>query len=250
MIEVVIVLASDHVGLGVVRHLGRSGHRVELLGLDPTDPGGRNAEIQAAYLEAEPTGEIVVDPAPDLRGRRPRLGLLAWWPRILRGPILDVPELGWLNIHPSYLPSNRGKHPNFWCLVEGTPCGVALQFIDRGIDTGPVLARAELPVTWEDTGKSVYERSRELALDLFREHLEDILAGRLAGTVQESGAGSFHQSSELDPASTIELDRTYTARDLLNLLRARTFPPHPAAQFSDGGRRYSVEVRIRELARD
>jgi methionyl-tRNA formyltransferase len=56
--------------------------------------------------------------------------------------------------------------------------------------------------------------------------------------------GSFHRASELEAASRLGLDDTYTARALLNLLRARTFPPHPACWFTDGGRTYEVRVAI------
>ena len=59
------------------------------------------------------------------------MGILAWWPYILKGRVIKIPKKGWLNFHPAYLPFNRGKHPNFWCLVDETKCGVTLYFIDE-----------------------------------------------------------------------------------------------------------------------
>ena len=41
----------------------------------------------------------------------PDLGVLAWWPKIIKPPLLDFPKHGWINTHPSFLPCGRGKHP-------------------------------------------------------------------------------------------------------------------------------------------
>ena len=58
------------------------------------------------------------------------LGILAWWPRLIKEPLLSMPKNGYINTHPSLLPFNRGKHYNFWALVEQVPFGVSLHFID------------------------------------------------------------------------------------------------------------------------
>lgn len=48
-----------------------------------------------------------------------------------------------INLHISYLPFNRGSHPNYWSFKEKTPKGVTIHFIDKGIDTGPILCQKE-----------------------------------------------------------------------------------------------------------
>ena len=72
---------------------------------------------------------------------------------------------------------------------------------------------------------------------LFRTHSLALL--------QAVSVGEFE--NEIDRASEISLDRRYTARDLLNLIRARMFPPHPTAFFCDDGKRYSVQIAIKEI---
>ena len=58
--------------------------------------------------------------------------------------------------------------------------------------------------------------------------------------------GSFHLAKELDRASYIELDKNYCARDLLNLVRARTFDGHPACSFKEkNGEEFEVRIEIR-----
>jgi methionyl-tRNA formyltransferase len=250
-----IVLASDYVGYRVVDFLVRRGEPIKVLGLDSRNPGGYNEQIRRAFEGAGENAGVVVDadcfndPAflDELSKGSPELGILAWWPKILKGRILELPARGWLNFHPSYLPFNRGKHPNFWCLVDETPCGVSLHFIDRCIDTGDVVARALVEVNWEDTGETVYRRSLERIVSLFEEHFDDISAGRAPRIPQNMEEGSFHWGRELDPASRIDLDEQYPARKLLNILRARTFEGHPSAYFEADGKRYAVRVSIREV---
>ena len=48
------------------------------------------------------------------------------------------------HIHISYLPYNRGAHPNFWSFIENTPSGVSIHQIDKGIDTGNILFRKKI----------------------------------------------------------------------------------------------------------
>jgi len=81
----------------------------------------------------------------------PDLGCLVWWPRIIKNPLLELPKLGFINTHPSFLPFNRGKHYNFWALVEQAPFGVTLHFADEGVDTGDIIAQRSIPYDWEDS---------------------------------------------------------------------------------------------------
>jgi methionyl-tRNA formyltransferase len=253
----VIVLASDYVGLEVVRLLLQRGDRVDAVVLDPSDRGGYNSEIGQLLVSAR--SEHILASSTDLDepgfmdaldALHPTIGILAWWPRIIAGRLVSLPARGWVNFHPSLLPFNRGKHPNFWCLAEGTPCGVSLHFVGDGVDAGPVIAQALVQTTWEDTGETVYLKCRERVLGLFRDNIEPIISGELTGEPQDGSVATFHRAAELEPASIIDLDAPTTARRLLNLTRARTFPPHPAATFKDGDTWYSVRVSIEAVPDD
>jgi methionyl-tRNA formyltransferase len=142
------------------------------------------------------------------------------------------------------LPYNRGKHYNFWAIVEEAPFGVTLHHVDEGVDRGDIAFQARIETGWEDTGETLYRKAQVAIVRLFRDAFDDIVAGRIPRTPQDLGAGSFHLARELEPASRIDLDAPCTARQLLNVLRARTFPPHPAAWFEAGGEKYEVRVQI------
>ncbi|MFY9237397.1 MAG: hypothetical protein WAO78_00710, partial [Roseovarius sp.] len=71
-------------------------------------------------------------------------------------------------------------------------------------------------------------------------------ANDLSLVPQDLGSGSAHFAKELEPASRIDLDRVYRARDLLNLLRARTFTGHPGCFFEHEGQTYEISIKIGE----
>jgi len=175
------------------------------------------------------------------------IGILAWWPKILHEPIITFPRQGFINFHPSLLPYNRGKHYNFWALVEQSPFGVTLHFIDGGIDKGDIIAQHEIFYDWTDTGASLYHKAQQEILNLFYETYPKIRIGEVCRIRQDHSKGSFHLAKEIEFASQLEIDKTYLARDLLNLIRARTFPGHPACYFFEKGHKYEVRIEIKKI---
>ena len=54
------------------------------------------------------------------------------------------------------LPYNRGMHPWYWSIVDETPAGVTIHFIDENIDEGHIIAQKEVLIDPTDTGESLY----------------------------------------------------------------------------------------------
>ncbi|MBI4807408.1 MAG: formyl transferase [Nitrosomonadales bacterium] len=175
------------------------------------------------------------------------LGVLAWWPKILKSPLLEAPRYGFVNTHPSLLPYNRGKHYNFWALVEQAPFGVTLHRVDSGVDSGDIVAQTEIPYDWCDNGGSLYAKAQAAMVGLFCQTYPLLRKGSFEARSQDPKKGSFHHSSEIDRASKIDLDATYQGRELLNLLRARTFEGYPGCWFEEAGNRYEISIRIRKV---
>ena len=168
--------------------------------------------------------------------------ILAWWPHLLIGPLLEVaPTI--LNTHPSLLPYGRGKDPNFWAIVEQVPFGVTIHHVDATTDGGDIAFQQPIPVTWEDTGGTLYSRALTAMEELLERSLPIIVAGQIP-RIPQGSARAPRLRRELDPASELHLGDEISVRDLLNRLRARTFPPHGACYFTDGNSTFEVRVEI------
>jgi methionyl-tRNA formyltransferase len=174
------------------------------------------------------------------------LGVLAWWPKIVKEPLLSLPKKGFINFHPSFLPYNRGKHYNFWALVEQCPFGVSLHKVDAGIDTGGIVSQRLIRYNWEDNGETLYKKAQTEIVELFKLTYPSLRKGEIISKTQDLSKGSFRLSSEIDKASEIKINAAYTARELLNLIRARTFTGHPSCWFEDNnGEKYEVRIQIK-----
>ena len=174
------------------------------------------------------------------------LGLLLWWPKIISPSIINSVRHGFVNTHPSLLPFNRGRNYNFWALVEGCPYGVSIHMVEEGIDCGDIISQKKINYTWEDTGETLYFKAIEGMKELVFDTYPLLRELRFPRKSQDLSKGSFHFSSELEPASTITLDQLTTARQLFNVLRARTFKGYPACRFLENGVEYEVRINITE----
>ena len=103
-----------------------------------------------------------------------------------------------VNLHPSFLPWNKGYHPNYWSIKEKTPHGVTLHFIDENIDTGDIIAKTRLYYSDSDTLRSTYDRLRKAMVGLFDVFWGDIRAGRIMGAPQINTEGSLHYKIDFE----------------------------------------------------
>jgi methionyl-tRNA formyltransferase len=207
---------------------------------------GRRPNLSCSVPNVVFASDNLQETADNIRALGGDIFILAWWPTILPPTFLELGQRMTLNMHPSLLPHCRGKDPNFWALREQRPFGVTIHHVDAGIDTGDIAFQRAIPYTWTDDGQTLYERACHEITELFRDVYPRIIAADTPRIKQDPTIGNFHARRELDPASRIDLDELYTARQLLNLLRARTFPPHPACYFVDEGKTFEVRLSIRE----
>lgn len=179
-----------------------------------------------------------------IAGLEPDLAISVFFGYLLKPPFLELFQGNAINLHPGYLPYNRGTMPNVWSIIDQTPAGATLHYIDEGVDTGDIIAQKRVAVEPIDTGESLYSKLEDACVDVFREAWPLIRTGRAARSPQVAGEGTYHRRRDVEQVDTIDPDRAYTAADLLNVLRARTFPPYPGAHFEIDGKRVYVRVQL------
>tara|TARA_E500000331_G_C17185110_1_gene682294 strand:- start:113 stop:859 length:747 start_codon:yes stop_codon:yes gene_type:complete len=171
---------------------------------------------------------------------------LLWWPKIVKENIIGQAKIGFVNLHPSLLPYNRGKHPYYWSIVENTPAGVSIHFITKNIDDGSIIAQREIPIDITTTGEDLYNKSIKEIINLFKEAYPKIISGNIESTGQKDKESTFHLSKELDIHSEIHLDRKYTGREIIDIIRARSFPGSPSSFFHLDDKKYYINIKITE----
>ncbi|MEK7371978.1 MAG: phosphoribosylglycinamide formyltransferase [candidate division NC10 bacterium] len=161
--EVVVVL-SDRSGAGAL-DIARD-HGVEALVLDPTLPPGREGYDKALIALLEE--------------RRVGLVCLAGYMRILSPVFVRHFEGRLLNIHPALLPAFPGLHAQRQALEHGVRiAGATVHFVDEGVDTGPIVLQAAVPVRQDDTEASLSDRILAEEHRIYPEAIRLFAEGRL-----------------------------------------------------------------------
>jgi methionyl-tRNA formyltransferase len=158
--------------------------------------------------------------------------------------VLAVPAEGCINVHPALLPYNRGANPNVWSLVEGTPAGVTIHFMDETLDTGDIVAQREVSTSFADTGRTLYERLEDAQYELFTETWPELEDGSVTTTAQSDDVGTYHRVDDFEELCELDPEESTTVKDLLDRLRALTYPPYENAEIEIDGEEYYVEVEI------
>lgn len=105
-----------------------------------------------------------------LQLQQPDIIVSAYFHQIIRPPVIKIPRLGVLNIHPGWLPNYRGVMNYFWVLRnEEQYGGVSVHWIDEGIDTGGLLARARFLITPQMTQHQVLMKTAILGSRLLQQ---------------------------------------------------------------------------------
>ena len=199
----------------------------------PDKPAGRGQRLTASAVKqwAQPRGLRVLQPRTlrdaatqaQLGEMRPDVIVVAAFGLLLPKPVLDLPPRGCLNVHASLLPKYRGAAPIPAAILNGEPeTGVTLMVMDEGLDTGPALASAAIPILPDDTTDTLTTRLAELGARLLAETLPRWTAGEITPQPQDHSRATL--APKLDKADgrldwsrpAVELDR-----------RVRAFSPWP-----------------------
>ena len=118
--------------------------------------------------------------------------------RIIKSKQIKFSKRPIINLHISYLPYNKGSHPNFWSFVENTPKGVTIHEIDKKIDNGPIIARRK--IIFKKQKNLTFKNTQDFLIKevekLFIQSYVKILSGNYS-IKKVNSKGTFHKSSQL-----------------------------------------------------
>ncbi len=233
-----------------LRALVESPIEVAAVVTNPDKPAGRGMELRPSPVKEEALrhGLEVLQPRrarePELHEQltalAPDVAVVVAYGSILPGPLLEVPKLGFVNLHFSLLPAYRGAAPVQRAVMDGVAVsGVSIMVLTEGMDEGPVLTKQEVPVEPSDTAGALGERMADLGAPLLVETITRYAAGDLQPVEQD------HDEATYAPKITTEearIDWTKPAQEIAYLVRGLN--PAPGAWTEWDGKRLKVwEVR-------
>ncbi|MBX3002286.1 MAG: hypothetical protein KF893_27425 [Caldilineaceae bacterium] len=176
--------------------------------------------VQRAWKVGLPVYEVDKPGAPDfldwVRDLRVDLACVACFNRILPAALLDLPQHGFLNLHPSRLPDYRGPEPLFWQLRDGiNPVGVTVHWMSEALDEGDIAAQKEVTLHDGVDWRSAERRCAENGSSLLLEALDRLEDGQIERHPQPAG-GSYQPMPGVDDFS-IHIE--WSARRAFNFMR-------------------------------
>lgn len=105
-----------------------------------------------------------------------------------------------INLHMSYLPYNKGSHPNFWSFIENTPSGISIHEIDHGVDTGKIIFQKKINFNYKKNPKLNFRQTynflfKELEF-FFLKKIKSIISGKYK-CYKQKHKGTMHYKNDL-----------------------------------------------------
>jgi methionyl-tRNA formyltransferase len=242
----IVFMGTPDFSVPVLDALIAAGHEIACVYCQPPRPAGRGKKDRPTPVDARAAelGLPVRHPR-SLRSPEEQAGFAALkadvavvvaYGLILPQAVLDAPRLGCLNIHASLLPRWRGAAPIHRAIMAGDrTTGVCIMQMDAGLDTGPVLKRAEISIGEEETTAGLHDRLSALGAQEIVAALDQLEA--LSPVPQPETGVSYAAKIEKSEA---RVDWTRPADEVDRLIRGLS--PFPGAWTMSG------ETRIKLLA--
>ena len=231
----IIFMGTPAFSAPILRMLVEEGYKVKAVVTQPDRPVGRKKVLTAPPVkeEAIQLGLPVIQPNK-LKGSdelkqiialKPDLIITAAFGQILPKELLDVPDLGCINVHASLLPSYRGGAPIHQAIIDGqTKTGVTIMYMEEKLDAGDIISQSEIPIEHTDDTGLLFEKLSAVGSDLLKETLPSIIAKENNRTKQDDSQVTFAKNISRDQE---RIDWNNSALQLHNQIRG--LHPWPVA---------------------
>jgi len=212
----------------------------------PDRPRGRGKEVSSSPVKeaAAAAGITVYQPqkiraeesVEYFRAAAPDVVVIIAYGQIIPARLIEIPRLGWINLHGSLLPKYRGAAPIHWAIASGeTHTGLTTMRIDSGLDTGPTLLKHETEIAPDETAPELYARLSEAGAPLMVETLRGLGQGTITPTPQDNSQATLAPPLKKEDG---RINWLLPAHKIYN--RIRGFQPWPGAFTTFRGKQCAI----------
>jgi methionyl-tRNA formyltransferase len=165
---------------------------------------------------------------------RPDLALLAYVTDIIPEKLLNIPSIGTICYHPSLLPRHRGASAINWAIIQGeSRTGLTIFWVEKGLDTGPILLQKEVTIDPEDSAGSLYFNALfPIGVEALAEAVELVKSGKAPRIPQDESQATYEPPCD-DRFASVDFKRTIG--EIHNLIRG--CDPQPGAYTNVKGKK-------------
>jgi len=235
----VVFIGGKQIGVNCLRVILNNGIRPDLLIPNMDDESVSESWHESINFVAKEAGlNIYKNKLKDsetvtmIRNIRPEIIFCIGSNQIVPEEIINIPKEGVINIHPALLPKYRGRFSTAHVLFNGEKkTGVTLHYIDKGMDTGPILFQKEYQISDTDTAKDVYDNFTKVGTNLFVKFVNKWVKGdKLLSYKQNEKEASVCKGLPNDG----KIDWKWSGEQINRFIRSMTFEPFPPTSFKIG----------------
>ncbi len=217
------LIKADYNVVAVVTNPDELVGRKQILTPPPVKVLAEKYKIPVYQPEVLKNNEIFLK---EFREIAPNLCIVAAYGKIIPKEILDIPSLGFLNIHPSLLPRWRGPSPIQYTILNGdTETGVTIIKMDERMDRGPIIAKSKIQISKSKiTYRELHNQLAKLGAELLIKTLPQYLGGAITSVSQDDSKATYSKILKKDDG---RIDWEKTAEEIERMIRA--FTPWPGA---------------------
>jgi methionyl-tRNA formyltransferase len=217
------IAGKNEIAVAVLRHAVHALRGVEIVGLPNTDDAG-NDGWQPSFRRACGEARVPVVRLDELDEVEDLVFLSLEFDRLIDPERLRSGRL--YNLHFSLLPGYKGAYTAVWPILNGeTETGVTLHVIDKGIDTGDIVAQKAFPIGPNDNSRDVYFSFMHHGAQMAQAWLPALLEGDVRTRPQEARHASFYSRRSID-FTNLRIDFRACAQQVHDQVRAFCFPEH------------------------
>lgn len=185
-----------------LRRLLDSGVDVVAAVTNPDRPAGRGMKLRPPPVKAEAKARRIDVLQPEsarsdefagrLRDLEPSVAVVVAYGKILPPGVLDIPSLGFVNLHFSILPRYRGAAPVQRAIMDGLgETGASVMVLTEGMDEGPLLGTAPVAIGPDDTAGTLGAKLADVGAGLLTDVLARYAGGEIEPVAQDDGLATY-----------------------------------------------------------
>jgi len=213
----------------------KAGHEIALVLTQPDRPAGRGMKTVASAVKQlaemhklsllQPQSLKELELHTQLRAINADVMVVAAYGLILPEAVLKIPRYGCLNIHASILPRWRGAAPIQRAILAGDKeTGITIMQMDTGLDTGAMFLKKSIPISLDDTTRTLHDKLCELGTHAIVETLNLLEQKKLTPVQQDESQACYAAKIKKNEA---QIDWRQSAEEIERKIRA--FNPAPVA---------------------
>jgi methionyl-tRNA formyltransferase len=239
-----VVFAYHNVGIRCLSVLLSHGVRVPLVVTHQDNPNETIWFDSVAQLAAEHDIPVIMPEDPNaepvvrqVRSLAPEFLFSFYYRHMLKGPLLEIPTKGALNMHGSLLPKYRGRVPVNWAIIHGEKeTGASLHYMTVKPDAGDLVDQQAVPILADDTAADVFRKVTCAAEMVLYRMLPKLVAGTAPRLALDLASGSYFGGRKPEDG---RIDWSQSGPRIHDLVRA-VAPPFPGAFTELKGKRVRI----------